>query len=261
MAARTVHRSLIAAALLLLLAGSAAAADSCAVADVPDGNTVACADGRLLRLAGLRAPKPAAWQKGAAFAESSRQGLTELLHGRAVTWDQAVADRHGRLRVQLRRDDGLWLQAELLRRGLAMVETQSDCAGQAAELLGLEAAARAAGRGLWALDRYRVQPADAVRTDDFRIVEGRVAEVARHDGVAYVNFGRDWRRDFTLRLDKASAERFAAAGLPPESLAGRRLRVRGWVAWRNGPQMEPDHPEQIELLDEGVLIPMPLPNP
>jgi hypothetical protein len=33
-----------------------------------------------------------------------------------------------------------------------------------------------------------------------------------------------------------------------KSLAGRRLRARGFLAWRGGPMIEATHPEQIELL-------------
>jgi micrococcal nuclease len=39
-----------------------------------------------------------------------------------------------------------------------------------------------------------------------------------------------------------------AAGLDPHSLAGKQVRVRGWVEWRNGPMIRADHREQIELL-------------
>ena len=44
---------------------------------------------------------------------------------------------------------------------------------------------------------------------------------------------------------------FTAAGIDLTALAGKRLRVRGWVMWRNGPMIEATHPEQIELLADG----------
>jgi hypothetical protein len=37
--------------------------------------------------------------------------------------------------------------------------------------------------------------------------------------------------------------------MTPTSLAGRLLRVRGWLREWNGPMIEATHPEQIELLD------------
>ena len=40
-----------------------------------------------------------------------------------------------------------------------------------------------------------------------------------------------------------------AAGLDLMSLPGRRIRVRGWVEWWNGPMIEISHPQEIEVSD------------
>jgi hypothetical protein len=48
---------------------------------------------------------------------------------------------------------------------------------------------------------------------------------------------------------RRQARSFAAAGIEPKSLTGRRLRVRGWVEWRGGPVIAAEAPEQIELLN------------
>ena len=64
----------------------------------------------------------------------------------------------------------------------------------------------------------------------------------------YLNFAGDWRSDFTISIARKDAAAFAAAGLDPPALAGKHVRVRGWLAWRNGPMIEATHPDQIELL-------------
>lgn len=64
----------------------------------------------------------------------------------------------------------------------------------------------------------------------------------------YLNFAEDWRRDFTVSVDRKAASAFAAAGIDLKALTGKRLRARGFLAWRNGPVIEASHPEQIELL-------------
>lgn len=166
-----------------------------------------------------------------------------------VAWETGAPDRHARVRAQLRRDDGLWLQEEMLRQGLAMVETQRDCQESAGALLIQEAAARDARRGVWSNRRYRVQTAEEVRGGGWRIVEGRVAQVEKRKGVAYLNFGADWRSDFTVRLAGPVLRDFAAVGRDPLALRGRRVRVRGWVDWHNGPELTPDHPAQLEVLE------------
>jgi hypothetical protein len=66
----------------------------------------------------------------------------------------------------------------------------------------------------------------------------------------FLNFAQDWRRDFTVSIDRKAVGAFAAAGIDLKTVAGRNLRVRGTLAWRNGPMIEASHPEQIELLPE-----------
>ena len=72
--------------------------------------------------------------------------------------------------------------------------------------------------------------------------------VGKGSGRLYLNFAPDWRSDFTISIARRDAAAFARAGLDPNALSGKRLRVRGWLAWRNGPMIEATHPEQIELL-------------
>jgi hypothetical protein len=50
---------------------------------------------------------------------------------------------------------------------------------------------------------------------------------------------------------KRNERRFAAAGLDLKTLAGRRIRVRGWIEQRGGDRawIEAGRPEQIEIGD------------
>lgn len=223
-------------AVLAAAFASPAAADE-AVMAVRDAVTIEL-DGGTVRLAGVRVPA----------ADGARAFVEGLLRGRRVTVAPgAPLDRHGRRLAQVERDDGLWLQGELLRRGLALVSTRIDSRERASEMLAIEQTARTAGLGLWATPQ--VQSAASVRPNGFRIVEGTVAEAARRRGRLYLNFGTDWRTDFTVAIAGGDLKRFKAAGLDPATLAGRRIRVRGWVENYNGSFLDADHPEQIELLD------------
>jgi micrococcal nuclease len=58
-------------------------------------------------------------------------------------------DRYGRLLAYVRRADGLDLEVELLRRGLARTLAIAPNVDRAARYARLEIAARRAGRGLW----------------------------------------------------------------------------------------------------------------
>ena len=63
----------------------------------------------------------------------------------------------------------------------------------------------------------------------------------------YLNFTEDWQTDFTIVIAASDLPVFQAAGLDPLALAGRTVRVRGWLRKWNGPMIEATHPEQIEL--------------
>ncbi len=228
-----------------------------AVAGVVDGDTVMLADGRQVRLTGLQAPKLALGRAGFRdwpLAEAARAALEEIAGGHAVTLRHGGArlDRHGRVLAHLVRGDGLWVQGEMLRRGMARVYTFSDNRALAAEMLALEGEARAARRGIWDHPFYAVRTQDETdrHIDTFQVIEGRVLDAVTRSGRIYLNFGADWRTDFTVTIAPRHRRPFLAAGLDPESLSGALIRVRGWLISRNGPMIEATHPEQIERLPE-----------
>ena len=202
-------------------------------------------DGRSIRLAGIRVP--------ATVAGQAQTVLAELVADRALRLGTSPApfDRYGDLVAQVERADGLWLQGALLERGLAQVRTRPDEVARAAAMLGLEQAARAAGRGLWRQPGLAARPADqlADAIGSFQIVQGRVLRVAPTEDYVYLNFGQDWRSDFTLRLRRAELDAsFARSPVDVLALAGRRVEVRGFVLNAGGPLIELSHPEQIQVL-------------
>jgi hypothetical protein len=83
----------------------------------------------------------------------------------------------------------------------------------------------------------------------FSVVEGKVLSVRESGSTIYANFGRRWSQALTVTISKRQERNFAAAGLRPQELENKRLRVRGWVEVRTGPQIEASRPEQIELID------------
>ena len=86
------------------------------------------------------------------------------------------------------------------------------------------------------------------RARGFQIVEGRVLKVAITRRRTYLNFGRDWKRDFTIVVEARFRRAFPERGKRLKKLEGKRVRVRGWLRWRNGPMLTATHPEQIEVL-------------
>jgi endonuclease YncB( thermonuclease family) len=221
------------------------------VAKVIDAETLELDDGAKLRLLGIEAP-------GQTLARKEKTALSALTLGKTVQLapDKPPRDRYGRLLAQVFVIDALgaptaWVQGRLVEQGLARVATRKESRACAAELLGLEAKARAAQEGLWALAAYAIRSADTIPPYDigtFQLVEGTVQDVAIVGGRTYINFGPDWKTDFTVTIAARDRKLFAADALDPPVMRGRKIRVRGFIERLNGPMIAVTHPEEIEML-------------
>ncbi len=244
----------------LLGAAPAAAAgaeqDTATVREVIDGDTLTLDTGETVRLVGIQAPKLpldrphfAKWP----LADEARAALIELGKGQPVrlSYGGARRDRYNRLLEHLHRAaDDRWLQGEMLARGMARVYTFSDNRALAGEMLALEQAARAARRGIWADEFYRIRNVDELDRfiDSFQLVEGKILNSAKLRDYIFLNFGADYRTDFTVAIAKRDWKNFTAEEIDPALWRGHSVRVRGWLEKRNGPVIEITHPEQIERL-------------
>jgi len=74
--------------------------------------------------------------------------------------------------------------------------------------------------------------------------------VASRNNVIYLNFGDDWRTDFTVAASSQLRRDFSKAGINVMQLGGQKIRARGWVRDYNGAYLEVFHPSQIEVLAE-----------
>ncbi len=212
-----------------------------------------------VRLVGIQAPKPPlgrAGVKSRSLAGEAKSALASLVLGKRVTLAAAgrKMDRYGRILAHVYLAGGLWIQGEMLKRGMARVEGFADNRALAAKMLAAEGAARAARRGIWALPYYRVRTAAEANKrmagdkGTFQLIEGRIKNTARVKNTVYLNFGDNWRTDFTVTIKTRARKMFEKSGLYPMSLKGRRVRVRGWLKSWNGLMIDVSHPEQIELL-------------
>jgi hypothetical protein len=144
------------------------------------------------------------------------------------------------------------VQGLLLAQGEALVSatvTNKDCASL---LTAAEAAARQAKQGTWA-DPAAIKNAESsgdilAGIGRFTLVEGKVLSVRQAGATTYLNFGRNWTRDFAVTISRRMIPAVEAAGIVLKSLENRRIRVRGWVEARGGPRIEVLRVGQIELL-------------
>jgi endonuclease YncB( thermonuclease family) len=237
------------------------------VAEISDGDTLILDDGRAVRLVGMLGPKRARGGPVSEARADMENAVRDLTLGKKVTLqlDERKRDRYGRLLAQVKviGDDAppVWVQGKIIGAGLARVISSPDNRLCITELLALENQARKAQAGLWRSGFFTIRHAEAEDlltglAEAYEIVEGQVSNVTEIRGKTYINFGQNWRRDFTAFVSAESTKRFGASeadgGTPPIALAdlgGRRIRVRGWMKNFNGPSITVTHPEQIEILD------------
>jgi endonuclease YncB( thermonuclease family) len=226
------------------------------VTKVVDGRSFVIEDGREVRIAGIEAP--AAPTDAAALANASaaaKAGLERILLGQTVELraPEHVADRYGRTIAFVARVGAAdTVAGELLALGHARVAAQVGDIGCAAELWSRERVARTAKLGLWGEPYYEVIEARngsrlLAARGHFTLVEGKVLSVRESGGTIYLNFGRRWSEALTVTISKRQERIFSGVGVPPKQLENRAIRVRGWIEERNGPRIEANRPEQIEV--------------
>jgi endonuclease YncB( thermonuclease family) len=240
--------------LACVLIPAAARAQGCGLATIGTAtvravtdNDIVLEDGRAVRLAGI--------------ADVAQPDVSAALApGRAIVLKRLGAapqtDRYGRIAAHIfviENDTERWLQADLVARGHARASSRIGDVACAKELLAHEDSARAGKLGLWSEPYYVItkaeEPGEVLqRRGRFALVEGKVLSVRESGGTIYVNFGRRWSEDFTVTIAKRNERVFSAAGLEPKKLAGRIVRIRGWIEERGGPWVEASRPEQIEVL-------------
>jgi endonuclease YncB( thermonuclease family) len=220
----------------------------------PTNDALVLRDGRAVHLEGIRLPHAGPDRAPAISAEQAYDALMGLAKGHTLTVAAVVPkeDRYDRVRGQVFDDDSAepWVQMALLRAGLARVDIAPDRGECAAELYAAEAAARSQRVGLWAQPAYAVRTPDTLAGDTgtFQVVQGQVLTADVKDGRAYLDFGPDWRSDFTVTIAPDDLDNFRRDGIDPRSYAGKTIRVRGIVQQLNGPEIEIASPKQIEVV-------------
>ncbi len=227
------------------------------VLQIIDPRTITLDDGRVIRMTGIDIPDFALENPGEISLQTVRV-LNDLLLGKQVKIWQTRSSKKGRtnrmghnLAHLTSEDKDIWVQGLLLRLGLARVQTTKTNPELADDLYTLEVSARSQRAGLWSLPEHMVlSPAEADNfIGEFEVIEGTVTSASINKNRVFLNFGKDWRTDFTASIAPSDRKTFNKSGFNPLQWQGKTLRVRGWIEPYNGPYIEITHPEALELLD------------
>ncbi len=156
-----------------------------------------------------------------------------------------------------------WLQADLLARGQAFLYIYPDQTSCAEALYSSEKSAQMAGEGIWKLDLSQQYPifstggmeplfVGAVElltieraAGRYGIIRGVVLSTGSAGRWRYLNFGRNYAQDFTVRMTAGVEKHFNDIGFPLETLKGRRVEIRGVIQSKGGPMIDVFNTAQI----------------
>lgn len=228
------------------------------VVRVIDSETVLLDDHTEVRLIGALAPRsPDLTPQAQAWPpeDAAIAALKALVLGRSVSIATGGRgeDRYGRTLAHLfveQNGERVWVQGEMLAGGHARAYGLPGSYTCIRELLAHERPARDAGAGLWASAAYGVRSARATRDllrrrNSYEIVAGTVAKVTTTKARTYVNFGANWRSDFTAGIEARLLKAHPDWAQTLAALEGKRVEVRGWIQYRNGPYIDIEDPSQI----------------
>lgn len=228
------------------------------VENVVDPFTLILDNGKILRLSGLDIPDFNPRNPGD-FALKTKEKLSNMLTDNKIKIYQTMNSKLGRtnrmgheLAHIVIEDSGKWIQGYLLEEGLARVRTTARNPDMASQMYETEVKARRNNKGIWGHTGFPVLNKDSAKeyTDSFQIVEGTIHKAAIVRNTIYLNFEEDWRKDFTIGIKAATRRDFSKEGLDPLSWKGKHVRARGWLRSWNGPYMEIDHPQAVEIIGE-----------
>ncbi|MEE9271800.1 MAG: thermonuclease family protein [Robiginitomaculum sp.] len=229
-----------------------------------DGDTFVLASGLRVNLAGVQIPKQAWPDKGYKawpLSGAAKNALSDLIKGKQVTlyYQGDRRDRYGRANAQvfIGDENELWVQRALAARGYARIYHWAGQTYELGQLYAAERRAREAKLGIWNGAKtggyYDVRSPDpnllVQHVDSLQIVEGVIISCADIRGKIYLNFGANYKTDFTIAIAKKDRSAFEKASLDLLNLVGAHVRVRGWIELQNGPIIWLRVPARMEILN------------
>ncbi len=197
---------------------------------VYDGDTVKLADGLRVRLLNLNAPEvETRARRGEPGGEQAKEALKALVQNQRVRleFDVERQDKYGRTLAYLFTADGIHVNVELVRRGLAWANLHPPNLKYAEAILAAQREAERLKRGIWGMDAYAPQPIEVLRHKKLYGWHRFVGKMKRIKTLRkFVRLEFDY--GVYVTIPKTNLKWFKAL----ETYLGQKLEVRGWPAWR-----------------------------
>jgi micrococcal nuclease len=220
-----------------------------AVKKVIDGDTIVVGGDERIRYLGVDTP-----EIGEPFYEQAK-GFQERValgsHVRIVPCKEEPKDSYGRTLAFVYKGQ-VDVGEQLIREGIARTLFMGLCGRDVARAYRkVERGAFRAARGIWSLqDPREIGHAEAGRYIGLLMtVTGRVAQVHEGPRAFHLNFGPDYRTDFTAVVYRRELSRLIREGLyPMTEYEGKSVEVTGILKEYNGPEII------IESVDQLVQV-------
>lgn len=221
------------------------------IKEVIDGDTVILSDDRHIRLIGINTPEINHENinhsdAGALKAKDSLEKLLKNQKSVHLTYGEEQFDRHKRTLAHLYLKNGLNIQAELLRQGLAMPLriapnlSLADCYNTAS------LSAKQKNLGLWALPKYQTRHVNKLKNSEkgFHIISGKVERITESRSSLWLNL----KNNVALRIHKDDLNYFNKNDVM--SLKGKTIEASGWLYKRNKQlRMRIRHELDLRIID------------
>jgi endonuclease YncB( thermonuclease family) len=201
---------------------------------VIDGDTVILTDKRRVRLIGINTPELShnSNKPSEVGAELARKSLIQLLHNQPqiqLLYGTERLDNHGRTLAHIFLNNGLNIQAEILRQGLAMPLRIAPNLALINCYSTASLNAKKEKRGLWALSRYKTHNVFSLSGHEkgFYFISGKVKQITESRSSVWINL----ENNVALRIQKDNLINFNRNDLM--SLRGKTVEASGWLYRRN----------------------------
>lgn len=230
------------------------------VAYVYDGDTFTTVDGKKVRLLNINSPELAKkLSQPEPFAQQAKKELNKLIANKDVelVFDKEKHDKYGRLLAYVYLNDGTFVNKKLLDSGLVHLYTFPNNISKAEELRKAENIARSKNIGLWSHPRWKVKDANNYKKPKksiygkYQMYQGKVKECKTIKDKTYLNFGSNWRTDFSVEINEKYYKYFKNQHInPKKDYCNKNVLVRGILIPVNGSLISATHPSQIEILSK-----------
>ncbi|UCG35462.1 MAG: thermonuclease family protein [Candidatus Omnitrophota bacterium] len=228
------------------------------VDEVIDGDTIKLSNGKLLRYIGIDTPEMRT-KRGNQFIYSPQPYSLEakefnrnLVEGKFVRieFDVEKHDRYKRLLGYCFAGEE-FVNAKMITEGMAVIYTKPPNVKYADLFVDLQKQARKARKGLWGAYKIIDQSRAHKYINQIRTVRGKVLNTYDSGKVVFLNFGEDYKTDFTVIIFRNSLPHFKRKGIDPVTFYNAKtIEVSGRIREFNGPEIIVNSPEEIEIIGE-----------